>query len=99
MLSDNVRLITPVIMTAGCVKCHNSHPDSPKRDWKVGDVRGIQEVVVTQRIAKNLLGFKFLTIYTIFAAASGFGLVAVQRRQASVDQAGSGLRASKRRKP
>jgi len=27
-----------------CVDCHNSHPLSPKRDWKVGDLRGILEV-------------------------------------------------------
>jgi signal transduction histidine kinase len=26
-----------------CVSCHNTHPDSPKRDWKVGDVRGVLE--------------------------------------------------------
>lgn len=40
------RLATPVIMRKACVTCHNSHPDSPKRDWKIGDVRGIQEVTV-----------------------------------------------------
>lgn len=27
-----------------CVDCHNSHPDTPKNDWKLGDVRGILEV-------------------------------------------------------
>lgn len=32
------------IMKRSCVGCHNSHPDSPKRDWKVGDVRGVFEV-------------------------------------------------------
>jgi hypothetical protein len=89
MLSDQVRLITPVIMTEGCVKCHNSHPDSPKRDWKVGDVRGIQEVVVNQPIAKNLMGFRFLTIYAMFAGAFGFVLIGVQRHQASSEQAGT----------
>jgi len=26
-----------------CVSCHNSHPQSPRRDWKVGDVRGVLE--------------------------------------------------------
>ena len=26
-------------MSQTCVDCHNSRPDSPKRDWKVGDVR------------------------------------------------------------
>ncbi len=28
-------------MKASCVACHNSHPDSTKRDWKPGDVRGV----------------------------------------------------------
>jgi methyl-accepting chemotaxis protein len=28
-----------------CVNCHNSLPQSPKRDWKLGDVRGVLEVV------------------------------------------------------
>lgn len=27
-----------------CVSCHNSHPNSPKTDWKMGDVRGVLEV-------------------------------------------------------
>lgn len=40
------RLATPILMRKACVTCHNSHPDSPRRDWKVGDVRGIQEVTV-----------------------------------------------------
>src|SRR5208283_4104454 len=99
MLSDQVRLITPVIMTAACVKCHNSHPDSLKRDWKVGDVRGIQEVIINQPIARNLLGFRYLTIYGIFAALFGFGLIAVQRHQASLDKAAAGPRAAGRRRP
>ncbi len=28
-----------------CVDCHNTHPDSPKVDWSVGDVRGVLEVI------------------------------------------------------
>jgi adenylate cyclase len=27
-----------------CVGCHNTRQDSPKKDWKVGDVRGVLEV-------------------------------------------------------
>ncbi len=34
----------PIAMGAGCVACHNAHPDSVRRDWKVGDIRGIQVV-------------------------------------------------------
>lgn len=29
------------IMKKQCVACHNAHPDTPKKDWKVGDVRGV----------------------------------------------------------
>lgn len=29
-----------------CVNCHNNHADSPKKDWKLGDVRGVLEVTV-----------------------------------------------------
>jgi adenylate cyclase len=32
-------------MRASCVQCHNSHPDSPGTDWRVGDVRGVLEII------------------------------------------------------
>jgi class 3 adenylate cyclase len=32
------------IMKSSCIACHNSHPQSTKRDWKVGDVRGGLEI-------------------------------------------------------
>ena len=67
-LSGRVRLIAPVMMDAPCVGCHNSHPDSPKRDWKVGDVRGIQEITVSQPMGTNLLAFKYLLVYLVLAA-------------------------------
>jgi class 3 adenylate cyclase len=80
---DRVRLVAPVIMGAACVACHNSHPESPKRDWKVGDVRGIQEITITQPIAANLFSFKYLLAYFVFMAASGITFIGVQRRQAA----------------
>ena len=52
-------------MGAACVNCHNTHPESPKRDWKVGDVRGIQEVTITQPIAANIFSFKYLLAYFV----------------------------------
>lgn len=33
-------------MSQACVDCHNSHPDSPKIDWKKGDARGILVVKI-----------------------------------------------------
>jgi class 3 adenylate cyclase len=82
LFSDNVRYVAPVIMGQACVSCHNSHPDSPKRDWKVGDVRGIQEISISQPLAANIFSFKYLLAYFVFMAASGITFIAVQRRQA-----------------
>ncbi len=40
-----VRVAIADIMTdQSCVNCHNSHPDTPKTDWKLGDLRGVLEV-------------------------------------------------------
>ena len=83
LFSDQVRLIAPVIMGQACVSCHNSHPESPKTDWKVGDVRGIQEVIITQQIAANLFSFKYLLAYFILTAISGLSFLGLQRRQAA----------------
>jgi adenylate cyclase len=83
-LSTRVRVATPILMSATCVTCHNSHAGSPKRDWKVGDVRGIQEVTLTQPIATNLFSFKFTLAYFLLAAIAGFAFIAHQRRQAGV---------------
>ena len=33
------------VMKASCIECHNARPDSPKKDWKVGDVRGVLEII------------------------------------------------------
>ena len=79
----SVRLIAPVMMGAACVACHNTHPDSPKRDWKVGDVRGIQEVIVGASMASNLLAFKYLLSYFAFMALLGIGFIVQERRLAS----------------
>lgn len=45
---DGLRLrhAEPVVMGAGCAACHNTHPDSPRDDWKAGDVRGVQAVSI-----------------------------------------------------
>ena len=47
-------------MEAGCVSCHNSHPDSPKTDWKVGDVRGALEIIrpIDSIVAQTYTGLR-----------------------------------------
>ena len=39
--------VADLMVAQSCVDCHNSHPASPKRDWKVGDVRGVVEATVS----------------------------------------------------
>jgi hypothetical protein len=40
-----LRYATARRMQETCVSCHNHHPDSPRTDWQVGDVRGVLEVI------------------------------------------------------
>lgn len=37
--------IADTMSTQACVNCHNSHPDSPKKDWQLNDLRGLLTVV------------------------------------------------------
>jgi len=42
-----VRIAIPDYMVAdACVNCHNTRADTPKNDWKLGDVRGVLEVII-----------------------------------------------------
>ncbi len=72
--STVVRVAMADTMAAqGCVNCHNSHPDTPKADWKLGDVRGVLEVdmkVDDQLAAGQSLANKI----TIFAAIAAFAV-------------------------
>ena len=40
-----VRYAQARIMQRTCVECHSTHPQSPRKDWKVGDVRGVLEII------------------------------------------------------
>ncbi len=80
-LERSVRMASPVVMGQVCVSCHNTHPDSPKTDWKVGDVRGIQEISVIQPLAANMFSFKYLLLYFALSGAAGITFLVLQRRQ------------------
>jgi serine/threonine protein kinase len=40
-----VRYAQARVMERSCVECHSTHDRSPRRDWQVGDVRGVLEIV------------------------------------------------------
>jgi signal transduction histidine kinase len=84
LASERVRHIVPIVMESPCVSCHNSHPDSPKHDWNVGDVRGIQELSVSQPIVPNIFFFRYLLIYFLITGAGGLAVIAMQSRQTAL---------------
>ncbi|MCA1995086.1 MAG: DUF3365 domain-containing protein, partial [Coleofasciculus sp. S288] len=76
------------ILKPSCVSCHNAHPDSPKRDWKVGDVRGIVEITTpldsfTKQTNNGLRGtFLTLGLLSVFGVF-GLTLIIGRLRQTS----------------
>jgi Protein of unknown function (DUF3365) len=40
-----VRYAQARVMEPSCVECHNTHPQSRRKDWQVGDVRGVLEII------------------------------------------------------
>ncbi len=74
-----LRYATADRMRQACVNCHNSHPDSPKTDWKEGDVRGILEVDLPMVAAQTETRRELLGTTALLAgmAAVGLGLLAL----------------------
>jgi hypothetical protein len=75
-----LRYATARRMQETCVKCHNSHPESIRTDWKVGDVRGILEIVrpLDKDVARAREGLRG-SFFLVLAFSSGllllFGLI------------------------
>jgi signal transduction histidine kinase len=72
-----VRYTTAIRMGENCVACHNSHPDSPKTDWKVGDMRGAQQVIVPVSDIGALPMDQFLEPTLLIGAVLGLGTLLV----------------------
>lgn len=66
-----LRMAVPLRMEAGCVACHNSHPESPLHNWKVGDVRGIQQVSVALDFQTQLEKSYWLIFYLVVLGTTG----------------------------
>lgn len=78
------------VMRAECVSCHNSRLDSPKHDWKVGDVRGVLEIIrpLDRVVAQSRADLRDIFILFGMLLALGLGalaLVVTRLRRVSVD--------------
>ena len=74
-----LRYATADRMRPACVDCHNSHAESPKTDWGVGDVRGVLEISYPLRSleAAGLMSNTRTLAVLVLVAALWFGAVAV----------------------
>ena len=82
-----LRYATADRMRESCVGCHNGHPDTPKNDWKVGDVRGVLEVSVPLDVAVGQLRFGLggtFALLVLMTALVLSGLILVIRRHARI---------------
>ena len=70
--------VADVMSSQACVNCHNSHPDSPKKGWKVGDVRGALEVIVPldAGLASSQAGARHIALALGLGLALLLGIIA-----------------------
>ena len=64
--------VADTMVADGCITCHNSRGDTPKKTWQLGDVRGVLEVVTT--MDESLARGASLS-NTILIATAAIGLV------------------------
>ncbi len=65
----SIRYAIADVMREGCIDCHNNHAQTPKSGWKLGDVRGVMEVVLpinkAQFAAKSSLQATFIVLFAM----------------------------------
>ena len=62
-----------VMVNETCTNCHNSHADSPRRDWKVGDVRGALAVSIPIGGMETEIVGRFSSVAMILALCLALG--------------------------
>ena len=74
-----LRYATADLMRPSCVNCHNTHPDTPRTGWKVGDVRGVLEVIMPMDDveAKTAAGLQATTGLMVMLIVAGVGVLAI----------------------
>ncbi|MGN7610818.1 PAS domain S-box protein [Magnetococcales bacterium HHB-1] len=68
---------TPMRMDQKCIDCHNHHPDTPKRDWKVGEIRGLQVITLpaSSISSENQLGLAYIVAFIIISFIIIFSVI------------------------
>ena len=72
--------VADIMVSDACVNCHNSRADTPKNDWKLGDVRGVLEVstVIDQQImagTKTNQTILFIIVVALLVMLGAIGIL------------------------
>ena len=82
-------------MRADCVSCYNSNPETLKYDWKVGDVRGVIEIITPIDQAHTALsnGGMFLLVCMALGIfiVSWFSLVMMKKPQHEAERVSTAI--------
>jgi PAS domain S-box-containing protein len=77
----NVRVgIADRMVTYACINCHNNHPDTPKNDWKLGDVRGVLEVnipIESHLVMAQIFSYKLVVVQILVIGFICVGLYVI----------------------
>ena len=90
---QSLRFSTAGRMQEECITCHNENADSPKRDWEVGQVGGIVEIVYPLNSLEDKTGMNWGSSYGMMGVLAllwlgGVGLVVLKLRGASEELEG-----------
>ncbi len=84
----SVRYAVADVMRPSCVGCHNSHSQSPKRDWRVNDVRGVLEVIqpIDAGIAQADRIFREIVVLSVVLLVITFGAIGLIIRRLQIQK-------------
>lgn len=87
---QRMRIAVAMRMDQGCVDCHNSHPESPKTDWQVGELRGVMAVsrpvsamstIATSRMAGWIFALWIILAALVVSLVGGVAVVSRNNRE------------------
>jgi signal transduction histidine kinase len=69
--------VADTMVVQACVNCHNTIAESPKKDWKLGDVRGVLEVtsVIDAELANGAALSRSIIIGAVLVGLGLLGMV------------------------
>lgn len=77
--------VADTMVAQSCVNCHNTTATSPKRDWKLGDVRGVLDVtsVIDQQLANGAVLSRVIIVGAILIGLALLGVALLVARNVS----------------